>query len=746
MVLDYVETKINSNMNINLRSLLFGLALLTASCKKENTVTIDTDKLSGFTAPSGFDFATIRNVSLSIGITDTRFGNNPFVVGIYLTAPNPGDLPIAKGRASLTSPFLVPVQVPSVVTSLYVVKTAIDGSSVIQKVNLNEISTSLSNTDASYAINAVSKTRTTMQAVAEPSCGKSVTDPNITIKNASDVICFNSNSDATIYVTANTGGTLKLNAPDKTITIGDNFNHTSLDIYISAGTTVRFTRDLEIKSGEILVNNGTLLISNYSSAGALINNGKATFTGGNFNLNSGSELTNYGTATVDSYSPTINNVLFNSGHFTFNHSLTVNGAAALTNNCSLIVNETFTVNSSKTVNNKLIVVKGDTYINGGGILSLNNGAMVQTNSLSNMDGVVVGLGDAKSLFQVVNTVGNNVLNNGAFFKGNLQYWGKQDIEDNQNKVKHFSDGATKGSDVYITKDDCNTLGNGTSAAPSKPDADGDGIIDEQDDYPQDPTKAFNNHSCNYAKGGSTIIFEDNWPAKADYDLNDIVLRYKHLVVTNANNVIVRLEGEWNLVATGGDFNNGAGIMFNLPKGNASNFTASNGLKPEASQDSLVVILFTDSRKEMETWNTKPGEALSAIKKYTFSFDVVNGPTLASLGGGGYNPFIWNGSAGYGRGYETHLYGQGPTKLADATLFGTKDDNSISGKKYTTQENLPWGLQIPVADFKYPKEYNNITAAYLKFANWASSGGRNDLDWYSGTSNAYRDEDKIFPSK
>jgi LruC domain-containing protein len=733
-------------MNKRILSLVFVLALLAASCKKDNDVNNEVNKLSSFSAPAGFDFATIRTVSLSLGITDTRFGNSPFVVGIYLTEPESGELPIAKGRASLTSPFLVPVSIPSVTTELYVVKTAIDGSSITQKVSIgsdSKVSASLSSVAGAYALTGITNIKATMQATSEPGCGIAVTDPNIVINNGSEVICFSTSSDVTINVTANTGGTLKLNAPNKTITIGENFNHTSLNLFISAGTTVRFVRDLEVKSGETLVNNGTLLVSNYSSAGALVNNGSVIFSGSTFNLNSGSELTNFGIATIDSSNPTINSVLTNNGHFTFNHNLTINGGAALTNNCSLFVNETFSVSNSKTINNKLIVVKGDTYVNGSGMLSLYNGAMVQTNTLSNMDGVVAGFGDAKSLFQVVATVGNNVLNNGGFFKGNLQYWGKQDIEDNQNKVKHFSDGATKGSDVYIAKDDCNTIGNGTVTTPSKPDTDKDGIIDEQDDYPTDPTKAFNNYSCNYRKGGSTVIFEDNWPAKADYDLNDIVFRYKNKAVTNANNVIVRLEGEWSLVATGGDFHNGAGIMFNLPKGDERNFKASNGLQPEAGQDSLVVILFTDSRKEMATWNTKPGEALSAKKTYTFSFDVANGPKLKSIGAGGFNPFIWNGSVGFGRGYETHLYGQAASKLADISLFGTKDDNSLAGRKYTTADNLPWGLQIPVADFRYPKEYTDITSAYLKFANWAKSGGHTDLDWYKGIGSEYRDEEKIF---
>jgi LruC domain-containing protein len=731
-------------MNRKILSTVFALALLGAACKKENSIDISNEQLSNFTAPAGFDFRTDKVVNLSIGVTDSRFGNKPFVVEVFASEPTKDATPITKGSATLTSPFNVPVRVAATTTQLWVVKTAVDGSSTTQKLDIGTtsktVSTSMNVMNSSMALGTVNNGMAAIDPLPDPTCGRKATDNNISINSAFEVVCFEPTTDATLYVNANSGGTLRLNAPGKTITIGDNFNHTNLKIYITTGTTVNFTRDLEIKSGEAVKNYGTINFANFTISGTFFNLGTAKFTGSNFNLNSGSNFSNSGTVTVDSDNPTINNTLTNDGHMTFNNNLTVNSTGILTNNCNLTVTKTFTVNSSKVSNYKLIVVKGGTYVNSAGVISLYNGAMLQTRDLSNMDGTVAGLGDTRSLFQVLNSVDDKVLNNQGWFKGNLQYSGAKDIEVNQNNVKHFSDGAIKGSDAYIVKDDCNTIGNGTAPAPSKPDTDGDGIIDEKDDYPTDPTKAFKNYSVNQEKG-STIIFEDNWPAKADYDLNDIVFRYYHLVVTNAKNVVVRIEGEWNLLATGGNFNNGAGILFNLPKGDAVNFEASNNLKPEAGQDSLVVILFDNSRKEMATWNTIPGQALSTAKKYTFAFDVTNGPVFAAFGASAFNPFIWNASAG--RGHETHLYGKNPTKLADTKLFGTGEDNSLKGRKYTTADNLPWGLEVPVSAFQYPVEYSNITTAYLKFATWANSGGTAELSWYEKTDNGYRNTANIF---
>ncbi len=56
------------------------------------------------------------------------------------------------------------------------------------------------------------------------------------------------------------------------------------------------------------------------------------------------------------------------------------------------------------------------------------------------------------------------------------------------------------------------------------DSDGYGVPDDEDDYPYDPERAFNNFypSGNYV----SLAFEDLWPGLGDYDFNDLVLDYQ----------------------------------------------------------------------------------------------------------------------------------------------------------------------------------------------------------------------------
>jgi LruC domain-containing protein len=734
-------------MSKKLLSLAIGLTLLSASCKKDNT---EKDavvaKITDLKVPANFTWQTARDVNFTINVTDTRFQNKIHVVSIYLADPSTGAIAVAKGSAILGTPFIANISVPATINEAYVIKTAPDGSAVTEKIELNavKVAVSLSSSNTKNAMLLTSLNSDVLSAITEPECGIAISTSNIKINNSTDVYCFTSDADLTINVEANNGGTLKINAPGKTITFGDNFNHTNLKLFIAAGTTVKFNRDLNIKAGEEIINNGILTAANLSSSGSLVNKGRASFSGGNFNLNSGAELTNSSEMTVESQNPNISGVLTNTGNLTFN-SATFNSGSKLINYCSLTFNNNLQINTPEFNNYKLVMVKGDTYVNSSGTINLFDGAMHQTQDMTNMNGVVYGRGPQVSLFRTLGTVGDNVVNNSGYFKGALQYCGTRDLEVNQNNKKHFSDGAVKGCGVYIVKDDCNTIGNGTPPKEVKPDTDGDGVIDEQDAYPKDKSKAFNNYSVNFQNGGSTIAFEDSWPSVGDYDLNDVVLIYKHLVVTNANNIAVRIEGEWKLLASGGTNRNGAGIQFPLTNQSISDYKSSNGLSPEAGQDSLVIILFNNVRDQQATWNTIMSESISPVRTYTFSFNLTNGPALEVLGVSAFNPFIFNGSSNTIRGYETHLFGKKPTKLVDQSIFGTNDDNSLQGATYSTKTRLPWGIEIPVATFQYPLEQTSILESYLKFSNWASSGGTLDLDWYSNSGAGYRNESKLFPS-
>ena len=286
----------------------------------------------------------------------------------------------------------------------------------------------------------------------------------------------------------------------------------------------------------------------------------------------------------------------------------------------------------------------------------------------------------------------------------------------------------------------------TVKAASYIDTDGDGVTDINDTYPNDKGKAFVHCSINFAAGGSTVAFEDNWPLKGDYDMNDVVLNYRYRIITNSHNKVVHIKADYKLLATGGNFENAAGIQFNIPKANAVNLVAPPGVSIEQGQDSLVLVLFTNSRLEQAEWNTESLRPISAPNKYTISFDVLNGASIAEFGVGTYNPFIWNNTSNYGRAYETHLRGKNPTKLALRALFNTGDDRSNDGTTYVTSDNLPWAIELPIANFAYPKELVDMTSAYGKFGEWVLSKGAHYRDWYSNTAPGYRDVNKIFPVK
>jgi hypothetical protein len=61
------------------------------------------------------------------------------------------------------------------------------------------------------------------------------------------------------------------------------------------------------------------------------------------------------------------------------------------------------------------------------------------------------------------------------------------------------------------------------------DTDGDGIPDNLDAYPLDPTRAFNSYYPNETDFGS-FAFEDLWPGYGDYDFNDFVVNFNYKIV------------------------------------------------------------------------------------------------------------------------------------------------------------------------------------------------------------------------
>lgn len=280
------------------------------------------------------------------------------------------------------------------------------------------------------------------------------------------------------------------------------------------------------------------------------------------------------------------------------------------------------------------------------------------------------------------------------------------------------------------------------------DCDNDGIYDAFDEYRCDGSRAFNNYY------NTSLAFEDLWPSLGDYDFNDLVLNTNYKIVTNASNKIVDFTATYYGTGKGGMKPLGFAVELPIP---FSAITGVSGCKPrkgkttyrqngtEDNQPNAVIVPFEDVADMFSGYthitNTQIGGIWNnpdtAVVTVNFAPNAVD---LNDLGFGPFNPFIFVEE----RGREIHLADKMPTALVNPTYFKKGMDNtSVSiGKTYKTANNLPWVIALPV-NFEYPHEMANIQQAYLKFMQWAVSGGTEFQDWYTNRGNGYRNPERFY---
>ncbi|MFD0750496.1 LruC domain-containing protein [Mucilaginibacter calamicampi] len=330
--------------------------------------------------------------------------------------------------------------------------------------------------------------------------------------------------------------------------------------------------------------------------------------------------------------------------------------------------------------------------------------------------------------------------------------------EDQNRQNGGSDNDFNDLVFYATSNPITAISNsGVAVIDNGGDSDGDGVLDELDAFPNDGTKAYISYYPSASKM-ATLAFEDNWPSKGDYDLNDLVVNYRYAFTSNASNQVVELKGEYKVAATGASFKNGFGVQLPVAASAVTGVTgqlqstapyitfAANGV--EAGQSKAVIIpfdnpdlliknpdnsFFVNTRTDKDKV-TNGGTATVVVK---FGTPVASSTLTATA----FNPFLISNMR---RGYEAHLPGYAPTDKATASLLGQGDDNSVAaqGRYYQTKENLPWGISFSEG-FSYPIEGANISATYLHFNDWAASGGTSYTDWYTSTAAGYRNTGNIY---
>lgn len=721
-------------LNLILIVLFAGLS----SCEKQNTAVEGTvSNMSDLKIPVGFTWENSKDIYFDITITDNRFNDAVHVVSIYDADPALNGKLLSKGSASLKIPFATKVYLPNTVKEVFIVKTAPDNTSSMQKVPISglKLSVQLSAT-LKNNLNKLAGTNIISGIDDSPTCTTGCTqtittsNTNINVNNG-DLICI-TGSNITVGFNGN-GGTVRICGTNVTVQ-NASLNNSALLIITKTGSATFSNLNMN-GSNSTFINYGTATVTGSFSPGGSFLNENTFSTSGDFNLNSNSNFTNNGIMTVGgTMNVNTNNVTSNNGSITTTQNFQLNNNSEFVNNCLLWVKADYNHNNNAVLKNySLVKVNNTTTLNGNnGELALYNGAMLRTTNMT-INNKIKGYGSTS----LVKVSGNTTINSGRI-ENAIQYCDLNGIETNNNA--QFTGGAVQACSLYVPVTNCNTEGNGT-APPA--DSDGDGVMDAQDEYPGDPNKAYNNYyPSSSPSSGATVAFEDQWPIKGDYDLNDVVVSYRYKIVTNAQNKVVQVNGDYTLHATGSGYDTGFAVEFPTLRTSVSGVS---GGTLEAGQTKAVIKIFSDIRDEMQEWNTLPGKPISPLKSYSVSFNVSNGPALNTFGLGSYNPFIWNAGLGNGRNHEIHLPGKTPTSLGNTSIFGTGDDNSSvsAARYYVTSTGLPWAIDIPIKPFNYPVEYMNITGGYLKFQGWAESGGTQFADWYSNTQSGYRNSGNLF---
>ncbi len=238
-------------------------------------------------------------------------------------------------------------------------------------------------------------------------------------------------------------------------------------------------------------------------------------------------------------------------------------------------------------------------------------------------------------------------------------------------------------------------------------------------------------------------FEDNWPCRGDYDMNDVGIKYHSTVYYTPENRIEKIIDVIAPVAKGATYINGFGYQYGVEKSAVKNFSIK--VSPEKNlpytafeegQRLATVMLFDNVRDEVDgKWNITSEQQ----PKYTYTVTTVfiTPQVTSAVGFPPYNPFIVVNRPGEtpSRNREVHLPGYRPTDKATGpesqAWFGHYQDRSNAAQNlwYISEDNYPFAIHIPNYNFRFPDEYVKIDEAYPKFADWARSHGTLYPDWY-----------------
>ncbi len=269
------------------------------------------------------------------------------------------------------------------------------------------------------------------------------------------------------------------------------------------------------------------------------------------------------------------------------------------------------------------------------------------------------------------------------------------------------------------------------------DSDHDGVPDSIDAAPCDGAVSARVHVPADRTWGM-LMFEDQWPARGDFDFNDAVIAWNQVLRYDSDGRLTGLRMALSVMAVGAGAQNGLALRLpNVPNNHVTSLhyaiahenrsTAGEvRVDPQTAEATLILAedlhaLFgmTGERGWINTDPTKP-----RLPYVDIVVEVGLHPQRLASADAPFDLFLFNRD----RGTEIHRPRYAGTWRMDAGLYNTADDGSAPGRSFVTTEGIPFVLEFPELT-NYANETVSIDQLYPDIVLFGSSAGTQGTDFY-----------------
>ena len=351
--------------------------------------------------------------------------------------------------------------------------------------------------------------------------------------------------------------------------------------------TMSVNGDIKMNVASTFYNEGSITVTK-NSTGLQITNNSTLYNNGNintkvFNMTSNASMVNdvSGKVTAITYSQSNGTVLTNHHEIVATTSFKISGGGTVDNFCNISANLTDLQSASIYLYNGSLWETQNFNINLSNI-KMEEGSMFLTAGINNIYGM--DLYSYSSGYSVFKCTGNvpDLRYSASYVDGKIEFVHTNLVEGSGPNGRllyaHLFDvnGSilSKIQTKNILASACNdAAGQIEDPAPTIIDNDGDGVAAEFDADDNDANVAFVSYFPTETTWG-TFAFEDLWPWKGDYDMNDLVLGFRVKLYSNSENKVTSMDFDYNIRAAGSNLILSA--AFQLDKVSASNISSVSG--------------------------------------------------------------------------------------------------------------------------------------------------------------------------